>query len=190
VGSYSCPCPITKECCKRNCEHYCELVRCGVTVRLKSEEKQSLEQQKEELDKSMAFDQPRLKAASPTEGTKPAAVADYSGVDGKGYKASMDDPKKLPVWLVPGALVRAAARALAHGARKYAPNNWRRGMNYSEVLSALERHLMALKDGDHFDDDSKLHHLDHIAACTAFLAEFIERPEYARFNDLFVRKPE
>ena len=115
-------------------------------------------------------------------------VLDYQGrVDGKGVKASMTDPRKVPMWLVPGALSRGCARGLGYGAKKYAPNNWRRGMKFSEVLSALERHLHDLKDGEFFDQDSGLLHTDHMACNLGFLMEFLERPEFQQFNDLFKR---
>jgi len=116
-------------------------------------------------------------------------VQDFDGlVDGAGYKNSMDDPAAKPkLSLVPGALMRACARALMYGAKKYAPHNWRRGMAVSECLDALERHSMALNDGEMFDVESGLHHLDHIIANAAFMAEYFEREEYASFNDLFGR---
>lgn len=116
-------------------------------------------------------------------------VTDYQGaVDGGGYKGSMDDPRKLPIWLVPRALIDGAARALQHGAIRYAPNNWRKGMNYSEVYSALQRHLLAWNEDEDIDPDSGLNHLDHAAACLGFLSEYVARPEYARFDNRLKRQ--
>ena len=116
-------------------------------------------------------------------------VTDYQGtVDGGGYKGSMDDPRKLPIWLVPNALVHGAARALQHGAVRYAPNNWRKGMDYSEVYSALQRHLLAWNEDEDIDPDSGLNHLDHAAACLGFLSEYVARPEYARFDNRLKRQ--
>ncbi len=116
-------------------------------------------------------------------------VTDYQGaVDGGGYKGSMDDPRKLPIWLVPRALIDGAARALQHGAKKYAPGNWMRGMDYSEVYSALQRHLLAWNEGEDIDPDSGLNHLDHAAACLGFLSEYVARSEYARFDNRLKRQ--
>lgn len=116
-------------------------------------------------------------------------VTDYQGaVDGGGYKGSMDDPRKLPIWLVPRALIDGAARALQHGAVRYAPNNWRKGMDYSEVYSALQRHLLAWNEDEDIDPDSGLNHLDHAAACLGFLSEYVARPEYARFDNRLKRQ--
>lgn len=129
----------------------------------------------------------RGRAACPAHGQR--EVTDYQGqVDGGGYKGSMDDPRKLPIWLVPRALIDGAARALQHGAVRYAPNNWRKGMNYSEVYSALQRHLLAWNEDEDIDPDSGLNHLDHAAACLGFLSEYVARPEYARFDNRLKRQ--
>lgn len=133
---------------------------------------------------------PNATASPPSMPTPPTLkVRDFSGlVDGGGYKGSMDDPAKLPLWLVPNALVLAAARVLQHGAKKYAPNNWRRGMKYSEVYSALQRHLTAWLEGEDNDDDSHLNHLDHAAACLSFLLEYVANPGlYEKYDDRFKR---
>lgn len=117
-------------------------------------------------------------------------VLDYSGeVDGGGYKASMDDPKKLPLWLVPNALINGAAAVLGYGASKYAPQNWRRGMAWSETYSALQRHLTAWNEGEDADPESGLPHLGHAACCLAFLLEYEAQPAlYAKFDNRFKRQ--
>lgn len=129
--------------------------------------------------------------AEPVEyaGVAVRPVTDFSGqVDGSGYKTSMDDPKKIPLWLVPVALLRAAGRALGYGARKYAANNWRKGMAWSECYSALQRHLSAWLEGEDTDPESGLSHLDHATACLAFLTEYAGHPElYGKFDDRFKR---
>lgn len=113
-------------------------------------------------------------------------VHDYAGAtDGGGYKGSMDDSAKARIALVPSALVLAAARALGYGAEKYAPNNWRRGMAWSEVYSALQRHLLAWNDREETDSASGLGHLDHAAACLGFLTEYDAHERYATFDDRF-----
>lgn len=123
------------------------------------------------------------------EGKKHPIVTDFRGkADGTGYKASMDDPNKLPLWLVPVAAIKACARALQHGAKKYAANNWRKGMKWSEVYSALQRHLTAWNEGEEIDPESGLNHLDHAQACLAFLTEYVAHPElYVGFDDRFKR---
>ncbi len=119
---------------------------------------------------------------------RPSAM-DFTGVvDGKGYKTSMDNPAKPHLALVPTALITAAGRAFTHGANKYAPNNWRRGMVWTEAYSALLRHLTAWGDGEDIDPDSGNTHLDHAAAALGFLCEFVAHPElYGKFDNRFKR---
>lgn len=105
--------------------------------------------------------------------------------DGQGKKDAIGDPSKLPLDLVPRSYIEAAARALDHGARKYSRHNWRRGIAYSEVYAALLRHLTAWNDGQDLDEDSGLNHLDHAAACLAFLTEYVSDPGYARCDDRY-----
>jgi hypothetical protein len=119
-------------------------------------------------------------------------VTDFAGkIDGGGYKASMDDPKKLPMWLVPVTFIRAVAAVLGYGQKKYAANNWRKGMAWSEVYSALQRHLTAWLEGEENDEESGLSHLWHAACCLAFLIEYAAfRNLYGRFDDRFKRPEE
>jgi len=119
----------------------------------------------------------------------PKKVDDFKGlVDGGGYKASMDDPRKVPVWLVPISLIFGVARILGYGAKKYAANNWRRGMKYSEVYSAIQRHLLAWLEGEDNDPESGMSHLWHAGCGLAFLCEYIAFPKlYGRFDDRFNR---
>lgn len=92
--------------------------------------------------------------------------------------------KKIPVGLVPGALLRATGRALHYGAVKYEANQWRRGLPWSQCVDALIRHATDFADGWLYDMESGLCHLDHVGANLAFLTEFVDRPEYAAYNNL------
>lgn len=87
------------------------------------------------------------------------------------------DDGKPPIALVPSALIHGAARVLAHGAEKYGPHNWRGGIKYSRIYSALLRHLLAWNDGEDQDPVDKggsgLNHLCHAACELAFLMQFV-----------------
>lgn len=62
---------------------------------------------------------------------------------------------KLPMHLVPTAVVRYAALGFAEGALKYGKYNWRvAGVRMSIYLDALHRHLAKLQDGEWCDGDS------------------------------------
>jgi len=69
--------------------------------------------------------------------------------------------------LLPPEALMEIAKVFAHGADKYADNNWRLGMKHSRIVAALMRHLMLYQIG--FEtDESGLPHLAHMA-CNALM---------------------
>lgn len=80
--------------------------------------------------------------------------------------------KKSRLDLVPPALAIAAAPAMALGASKYGPYNWReKAVKATVYVGAMERHLAAYKDGQTTDPESGFSHLGHIAACIGILED-------------------
>jgi hypothetical protein len=63
-------------------------------------------------------------------------------------------------------------RVLGFGARKYAPDNWRRGIAYRRVLAAIYRHWSAIMRGEDRDPETGLLHAAHIMCEAAFLTEY------------------
>lgn len=86
------------------------------------------------------------------------------------------DDGKLRFDLIPASAEIALAKALTHGATKYAPNNWRMGFDWMRTYGALRRHLNAWVDPrqSDLDADSGLPHLDLAFCNLAFLIEFRE----------------
>lgn len=79
---------------------------------------------------------------------------------------------KSPLRFVPPALTIFVAPAMADGARKYTWFNWRKKkVRYSIYIEAIERHLLALKDGEDYASDSGIHHLAHIGANVGIVAD-------------------
>jgi hypothetical protein len=74
--------------------------------------------------------------------------------------------------LLPAFAIEQVARVFTEGAKKYEPNNWKRGMPWSSVLASLERHLQAIKSGQDIDNESGLLHVAHLATNALFLAEY------------------
>lgn len=82
--------------------------------------------------------------------------------------------KKAPLGLVPPALEIGAAEAMANGAEKYGPYNWREEpVQYMPYLAAMKRHINALIDGEDLAADSHIHHLKHIVSGGAILLDSI-----------------
>ena len=83
--------------------------------------------------------------------------------------------KKAPLGVVPPSLIPFVAPAMAVGANKYGPFNWReqkvQAMTYAE---ALLRHVLAWIDGQDYAEDTGVHHLAHAMAGLAILADAME----------------
>lgn len=84
------------------------------------------------------------------------------------------DAEKLPVELLDAHALEGLTAVLAFGANKYAPNNWRKGFNYSRLIAALLRHTFALMKGERNDPESGLPHIDHIGCCWMFLSNMMK----------------
>lgn len=69
-------------------------------------------------------------------------------------------------------------RVLMYGAAKYTTaeasgdHNWKKGLNPTEILECLQRHLAALMDGEELDKESGLPHIAHIQCNAMFYSYF------------------
>lgn len=62
------------------------------------------------------------------------------------------------------------ARVLAHGAKRYERNNWRKhSSNPLSAADSLDRHVKYLKRGEQIDTDFGEHHIGHIMCNVMFL---------------------
>ena len=82
------------------------------------------------------------------------------------------DSGKRRVDLVPTEAINALADILTAGAVKYGAHNWRKGMDWSRVYGAAQRHLLAFWGGDDIDDESGMPHLWHALTNIAFLVSY------------------
>jgi len=83
-----------------------------------------------------------------------------------------DDAEKPRFDLVPPRALTAVARVLTLGARKYAPDNWRRVEGRRErYFAAAMRHLWAWWTGEDRDAETGESHLAHAACCVLFLLD-------------------
>jgi hypothetical protein len=73
------------------------------------------------------------------------------------------DDGKPPIDLVDPHFIASVAKVLGYGAKKYSAYNWTKGIKYSRLYAALQRHLMAFWMGIDDDEESKLPHLWHAA---------------------------
>ncbi len=82
------------------------------------------------------------------------------------------DDNKIPCELLSPQAALGTAAVLKFGAKKYAPNNWRKGLAWTRVLGAIFRHLYAFMLGEDLDPETGLPHIDHAACEIMFLQEF------------------
>lgn len=83
-----------------------------------------------------------------------------------------DDGGKDPWHLLPFDAARAIVKILGFGAAKYGARNWEKGMEWSRVYGALQRHMAAWWERDHADPETGLSHLWHAGCCVLFLIAY------------------
>jgi len=85
------------------------------------------------------------------------------------------DEEKPRMDLLSSVAMVATAKVLTVGAEKYDAHNWRRGFNWTRLIAAAQRHMLAFNDGEDFDPETGLCHLDHLACCVMFLQEHFHK---------------
>jgi len=98
----------------------------------------------------------------------------------KGVKYDQGKPE---MDLLPREALVEIAKGFGFGANKYGRFNWRKGLHWSRVYSALQRHLTAWNAGEDFDPESKLNHLAHAGCNLMFLLTYLE--EHPELDDRY-----
>lgn len=88
-------------------------------------------------------------------------------------KGLRDNQGKPRIDLAPSDAMIHVGKVLAMGAEKYNEHNWEHGMAYSKVIASLERHLKKFEAGLDIDDESGLHHIDHVLCNALFLSRYV-----------------
>jgi len=83
------------------------------------------------------------------------------------------DDGKVKYHYVPGLALEAVARVLTISEKKYPGEQWRKGLDYSRLWDATQRHLQAFWQGTEIDQSGQPH-LAHAAANLLMLLEFEE----------------
>lgn len=95
------------------------------------------------------------------------------------------DDGKTPLDLLSPSLLNGIAEVLKFGAEKYEPYNWAKGIKYSRVFSAMQRHMWAFWAGEELDAETDMPHLWHAGCCLMFLIHYEAHPDlYKEFNDI------
>lgn len=86
-------------------------------------------------------------------------------------KGTKHDTGKSRVDLISPNFLLGVGDVLAFGAKKYDAWNWTKGIEYSRLIGAAMRHLLAFSSGEDVDKESGFSHLYHAACCLMMLSE-------------------
>lgn len=78
------------------------------------------------------------------------------------------DDDKLQFSLIPPEIKLYLAEILTFGAKKYAPDNWKK-VDVKRYYDAFERHINAFQLGEENDQESGMHHLKHALTNMVFI---------------------
>lgn len=92
----------------------------------------------------------------------------------KALKTGVKFDQDKPQWtLVPFKAFDEVVKVLTIGARKYAPDNWKKVPNARQrYIDAAFRHMSAYAGGEKLDAETGKNHLAHAACCLLFLLAF------------------
>ena len=108
-----------------------------------------------------------------------------------------DDTGKLRFDLIPAGPLNKLAEVYTIGARKYADRNWEKGIAWSRIFAAMQRHAWKFWNGERYDQQDGQEHLASVAWCAFALLEYLEthnelddRPRRKQPVDLDVERAE
>lgn len=88
------------------------------------------------------------------------------------------DSGKPLITLIPSSVIIGMAKILEMGQKKYGKLNWKKGIVYTRLLDAANRHMLAFQSGEDNDPESSHSHLLHAMVNLAFLFYFTQhRPD-------------
>lgn len=89
-----------------------------------------------------------------------------------------DDSGKLRLDLLPVMPLFLVSDVYTRGAKKYADDNWRKGLKWRRVFGALLRHAFKWFSGERCDPEDGQHHLASVVWCALTLMEYeVTHPE-------------
>jgi hypothetical protein len=71
--------------------------------------------------------------------------------------------------------------------QKYDAWNWSKGLKYSRVVSAMQRHILQILKGEMIDKETGRPHAAHVRCCAAMLIEYEARGQGKELNDLLYK---
>jgi len=103
-------------------------------------------------------------------------------------KGTKNDGGKARYDLVSPAALDDLVKVLTFGASKYGDYDWQKGLSYSRVFAAVQRHLWAWWNSEEDDKESGLSHLAH-AQCRIHFLQYYVKNNYGKFDDRVISVP-
>ena len=79
-------------------------------------------------------------------------------------------------------------RVLEFGVKKYARDNWKKGMPITELYDSMHRHMTSFIAGEDTDEESGLSHLGH-AMCNLMFMSYMMREKREQFDNRTISTP-
>lgn len=102
-----------------------------------------------------------------------------SSISGGKTKALRYNDNKTDWSLVDWRSLEPMVKVLMYGAKKYTPDNWKKGQDLKSLSSCLMRHLVAFMDGEDIDPESGGHHLGHVLCNAMFMIHSQKHHDWA-----------
>lgn len=100
-----------------------------------------------------------------------------------GFKA---DKGKSRVGLIPPEVLLDLGDLYGKGAEKYSPDNWKLGMDFERIYSAMQRHANKWWAGEEYDQIDGQHHLTSVLWCAAALRYYMMNyDKYEEFDSRY-----
>lgn len=89
-------------------------------------------------------------------------------------EATRHDKGKRKWHLLPWKGIEEVVKVAENGAKKYGKYNYFRGMAWSRVIDSAFRHLVAIRNGEDIDQESKCLHSAHLVFNGLMLCEYFK----------------
>jgi hypothetical protein len=90
-------------------------------------------------------------------------------------KALRYNEGKIEWSLVDFKALEPMVRVLMFGAKKYSPNNWKKGLPIDKILDSMIRHLVEIQEGKALDEESRELIVGHVLCNAMFLSHFVQK---------------
>lgn len=89
---------------------------------------------------------------------------------------------KLPWHLVDFRALKSMVEVLEYGAKKYAEDQWKKGLSLKEIRDSFIRHMIEWNSGQEIDSESGKSHIGHMM-CNLLFYEYFTKVDSSKIRD-------